>query len=696
MRKNLWWRSAVATAAALCLSAGTFTAPANAAADPMVRIAAVKASPARGGEQCPVSTVFSAAVTVKGTDRLTYRWIRSDGSKSAVKTVRAGAKVTLRERRSFTGSTRGWQAVQVLSPKKLISKRAYYTVSCGAGLRDVGVSGRPGQAPPAPTASAEATGDDYAGKCPAGGGTLRFTGRLTVSRVPAAVSYRWVDSDGGALGTERLWFSDASTRTVTSSRTFLTSQSGTRWIEILGPDGRVLSTSNRAPYRVACATDPTPPPVVVKAANPWVSPAGYQGSCTRPLQFTFHATLAVSKPAKVTYRWVRSDGTTVPGEIEIKGTDLTRDLTLAWPVADPSRTSGGSAWVEVTSPALARTEPVKFTIACVDISFSETKVASPAQPYTGACPVTVRTTATITVTGGPAVVWHYWKYPGTAATSERISGTRTYTRDWVENGTTTGSTAFAVATGDDYGHWKDSAPITWSVTCKGEEPAQLTVSKAAVTTWSREPGACTTANPYQLTAAATVTAPKGLTYPLTVTYRWRWDDGGYWQEEKLRFTEPGTQRAAHSWMTSKSHAAKVWLDVTGPAKVQGEPGEYSLTCNGKPPAPNTGGKVTSVTNPAITPSNHAGACPVDLKATATITVSAPTSVPVEYAWRFDNNTSSPTERITFPEGGPLTRTVEWKDWRAVQSTGGRVTGYLQVVAPNTAVSEPVTYSVTCT
>ncbi|MEV4161964.1 hypothetical protein [Nonomuraea dietziae] len=694
MRKDLWWRSVLSAAAALCLSTGVFAAPANAAAVPTVQIAAVKASPARSGGPCPASTVFSATVTVKGAARLTYRWIRSDGSRSVVKTVRAGARTTLRERRSFSGSARGWQAVQVLSPKKLVSRRAHYSVSCEAGPRDVSLSEAPGQAP-APTASAEVTGDGYAGRCPTGGGTLRFTGTIRVSRVPAAVSYRWVDSDGGALGTERLWFTGASTRAVGSSRTFLSSQSGTRWIEILGPDGRVLNTSNRAPYRVACAADPVPPPVVASVTNPWVTPAGYQGSCTRALQFTFHATLAVSQPAKVTYRWVRSDGTTVPGEIEIKGADLTRDLTLTWPVADPARTNGGSAWVEVTSPGHARTQPVKFAITCVDIDFSETKVVSPAQPYTGACPVTVRTTATITVTGGSALVWHSWKYPGTSVAVERVSGSRTYTRDWVETGTAKGSTALLVATADDYGHWKESAPITWSVTCKADEPGQVTVSRAAVTTWSGEPGACTTANPYQLTAAATVTAPKGLTYPLTATYRWRWDDGGYGQEEKLQFTEPGARRATHTWMTSRSHAASMWLDVTGPAKVLGAPGEYSLTCNGKPPTPNTGGKVMSVTSAAITPADHTGACPVDLRATATITVSAPTSVPVEYAWRFDNNTSSPTQQITFPEGGPLTRTVEWKDWRAIASTRGKVTGYLQVVAPNRAVSESVSYSVTC-
>ncbi|GAA2850079.1 hypothetical protein GCM10010517_07570 [Streptosporangium fragile] len=693
-----WWKVALTAITTLSLSAGALTGPAQAAA-PAVKVAAVKASPARYTGSCPASTVFSATVSVKGATRLTYRWVRSDGSKGAVKTVRAGASVTVRDQRTFTGTTRGWQAVQVLSPKKLTSKRAYFSVTCEGGPGDSVVVVRPKTEPAPPKASAEVTVSGSSGTCPTPGRTLTFTGTVRVSRVPAAVTYRWVDSDGGALGTERLWFSakDSTRRTVTSSRTFLAGQSGTRWIEILDPDGKVLSTSGKAPYRVTCTppSTPTPPPATATVSDLWVSPETYQGECVRPLEFTFKAVISASKATKVTYKWIRSDGTTVPGEADLRDGDLTKIISLPWQVADPTKVSGGSARVQITSPGNVTTAPVKFAITCVTLTISEAKVASPAQPYTGTCPVTVRTTATVTVTGGSAAVWYGWKYPGTSARAEVISGSKTFTMDWPVGATSTGSTAFHAATADGYnGTWKESAPITWSVTCKAAEPDGITVSEAKVTTWSRDPGPCTTQNPYQLTAAAMVTAPKGMTYPLTVSYRWRWDDGGYWHEEKLTFTEPGTQRAAHRWSASRSKAAKVWLEVLTPARVQGEAGEYSVTCDGKPPAPNPGGKILSVTNPTITPSAHTGPCPVDLKASATITVSAPISGPVEYVWQFDNDTSSPIQSVEFPSGGPLTKTVEWKNWRAVK-TSGKVTGYLQVLTPNTAVSEPVSYSVTC-
>lgn len=309
--------------------------------------------------------------------------------------------------------------------------------------------------------------------------------------------------------------------------------------------------------------------------------------------------------------------------------------------------------------------------------------------------MTVRTTATITVTGGSALVYYKWKSPDASTQSEVISGSKTFTRDWPVTATSTGTTAFSAVAAGDYGHWKESAPIDWSITCKAAEPDRIAVSQAEITMEGDKPGPCTAQNPYWLTARAMVTAPKGMTYPLTVSYRWRWDDGGYWHEEKLTFSGPGTQQASHQWSASRSKSAKLWLEVDSPAQVKGEPGEYSLTCDGKPPVPNPGGRILSVTNPAITPADYTGQCPVDLKATATITVSAPISEPVEYVWRFDDATSSPTQKVTFPSGGPLTKTVEWKDWRAVK-TSGKVTGYLQVLTPNTAVSERVSYSVTCT
>ncbi|MEV8631138.1 hypothetical protein AB0395_05720 [Streptosporangium sp. NPDC051023] len=483
----------------------------------------MRASPGSYSGPCPASVTFSADVAVRGAPTVRYRWVRGDGTRGPVTTVKAGAKVVrLKERRTFSGTARGWQAVQVLSPVKLTSRRADFSVSC-EGQKDI-----QGRKPSTgdrrgPKASAHVTVDGYSGPCTAPGRTLSFSGTFRVSRVPAAVSYRWVDSDGGAMDRQDLWFAakDSPQRSVGVSRTFLASASGTRWIEILDRDGRVLDTSNRAPYSVTCT--PTPVPATASVTGLKVTPAAFQGPCTAPVDVTFTADIAASKPTVVTYEWRRGDGTRVPGRWEFKDAgDLTRTVSLPWK-----------------------------------------------------------------------------------------------------------------------------------------------------------------------------TAPKGTSFPFDLTYRWRWADGGTWQQETVTITGPSAQRLLHSWYTSRSQAGRIFVDVLSPAQVRSEATEYSLTCDGRPPAPNTGGNVLSVTDPRITPSSHTGACPVNLKATATITVSAPTSQPVEYAWVFDNGTSSPVEKIDFPAGGPLTKTAVWDSWRAIKSSGP-VTGYLEILSPNRAASDPVSYSVTCT
>lgn len=693
MFSGSWWRPALTAVAALSLSAGLLAAPAQAAA-PSVVIGGVQASPARHAGSCPATVDFSATVAVKGASRVTYRWVRGDGTKGAVRTAKAGPKVKLRERRTFTRGTRGWQAVQVLSPRKLMSKRAYFSVTC-EGSSDVNTYRPPADAP-APRASAEVTGDAYSGPCAAPGRSLGFRGTIRVSRVPAAVSYRWVDSDGGPLGKEDLWFSakDSPRRAVSASRTFLASQSGTRWIEILSPSGKVLATSDRAPYSVTCTTPPAQPTASVTGLK--VDPAVFQGACAAPRTFTFTADIAASKPTTVTYEWLRSDGTKVPGEWEFKDAkDLTKTVSLAWQVADPSKTAGGSASIRLTSPGRSEAGPAKFTITCLSLSLSEEKVVSPLpQPYTGPCPVTVRTSVKATVTGGgPTPVEYYWRYPGTGIQRTDISGTTTLTRDWPEGSNASPTTNLLVRFPG--GPWIESRRIGWSITCKAAEPDTMTVSKPVITTWKRDGGECTIKNPYQVTAESSITAPKGMSFPFDVTYQWRWADGGYWHKENVKITGPGTRRVAHSWGTFRSQTGKVFVNVLTPTALKSETTEYAVTCDGKPPVPSTGGTVVSVTDAKITPSSHTGTCPVDLKAVATITVSAPTTEPVEYAWVFDNGTSSPTDQVDFPAGGPLTRTVVWDQWRAVK-TSGPVTGYLRTRTPNMAVSVPVTYSVTCT
>ncbi|MEV4189583.1 hypothetical protein AB0J28_49935 [Streptosporangium canum] len=205
-------------------------------------------------------------------------------------------------------------------------------------------------------------------------------------------------------------------------------------------------------------------------------------------------------------------------------------------MADPSKVTGGSASIRITLPGRSAVGPAKLTITCPSLALSEEKVVFPLpQPYTGPCPVTVRTSVKVTVTGGsgPTPVEYYWRYPGTGLQRADISGTTTLTRDWPEGRMPprppTCSSGSPAAPGSS------PSGSAGRITCKAAEPDTMTVSKPVITTWKRDGGECTIKNPYQVTADSLITAPKGMSFPFDVTYQWRWADGGYWHKENVSF-----------------------------------------------------------------------------------------------------------------------------------------------------------------
>lgn len=80
----------VLTAMASGLVATPAAATTPAPAKPAVSVSTPKASPQRHAGRCPVTVTFSAKVKLKARGKTTvaYRWLRGDGSKSKVKTVR--------------------------------------------------------------------------------------------------------------------------------------------------------------------------------------------------------------------------------------------------------------------------------------------------------------------------------------------------------------------------------------------------------------------------------------------------------------------------------------------------------------------------------------------------------------------------------------------------------------------------------
>ncbi|WP_431899421.1 hypothetical protein [Nonomuraea sp. bgisy101] len=311
------------------LLGGLLAPPAVAAPAVDVTVTKVKATPSKRSGACPTTLGFSATLAAKGRGTVRYRWVRGDGSKGAIRsfTVSGGRKVVVRDRLTFEESVTGWQAVEVLGRAGL-SRKAHFSVRCDgpAQLYDA-THLLPARAsgPLVAAADVDVTPPAYNGVCPA---IVRFTGTVQVSRTPARVAYRWVDSAQGEGPVEYLDFPAGGPRLrqVTLPLTVGSSTSGWKAIQVTaGHD------SGRAAYQVTCTgvspepgpgstprptqstpgpkpTEPPKPKPVVTI--PEMSPGDYEGTCTAPVQYNAwgHLQLPAGPAVTITYWWIL-DGT---------------------------------------------------------------------------------------------------------------------------------------------------------------------------------------------------------------------------------------------------------------------------------------------------------------------------------------------------------------------------------------------------
>ena len=87
----------------------------------------------------------------------------------------------------------------------------------------------------------------------------------------------------------------------------------------------------------------------------------YTGPC--PLNVDFLATIFVSRPAKVEYRWERSDGTVGPREfVDIRGSG--KGVTTTWRVGSPRRSFSVGERLRVLAPNAAASDWATVKIKC--------------------------------------------------------------------------------------------------------------------------------------------------------------------------------------------------------------------------------------------------------------------------------------------------------------------------------------------
>ncbi|GGT15625.1 hypothetical protein GCM10010176_070410 [Nonomuraea spiralis] len=378
-------------AAPPALAAAPAAAPAAvSAAAPVTSVTRVKAGPATWSGECPTTVAFSATLAAKGKGTVRYRWVRGDGSKSAIRSFRvAGArKVVVRDRQTFDRDTTGWQAVEVLG-KRGLSAKARFRVSCeGSPRRYDVVNPLPAQPdrPLVAAASVQASPPRYDGRCPTG---VTFTATIQVSRTPAKVGYRWIDSATGEGPVEWAYFAadGPRSRQVTLPLSVGTSTAGWKSVRILNPGGH---DSGRASYEVNCGTTPSPQPTNTPSPTPTTSstpkptttseppaqqpqaaitaltPGDYEGYCDEPIayQATGRITLPAGPAAAVGYWWTLDGAEWQHQTVSFPaGTQpRSQDVTAAWSF-DQAK-NGSHKLALTTQPGAAQAAERTFALSC--------------------------------------------------------------------------------------------------------------------------------------------------------------------------------------------------------------------------------------------------------------------------------------------------------------------------------------------
>ncbi|MEV8636015.1 hypothetical protein AB0395_30595 [Streptosporangium sp. NPDC051023] len=395
---------------------------------PAVSAGTPKASPAHYEGRCPAKVTFSSTIKVKAVAAKTtvaYRWLRGDGSKSQVKTLVLKGKgvkgVTVKESTTFKGDVKGWQALQVLSPRAATSRKGYFEVSCGGG-NDEG----DGKDVIQNSVGARVWVDE--GNCEAA-----LIGRISASN-PTWVHYRWV-VNGDVVDRDAVRVNgSAKVVHVIKPRHNL---SGWAVLEIVDPDH---SSSNRVGFRIWCKDES---PKVTASVS---APDAYTGTC--PVSRTFTGTIGVSEGrGTVKYRWIRDGVAGAWQDIFFDGRGYqTRTVTDSWS-ASASGTSkraielyGGSTTGTVEGKVTCQAAPeVKSWVVGESVSATQTA---------GTCPA-----ATLSGTGqiyasGATTVNYRWTVDGVTVSSGPLvfteAGTKTVTFTKATNGTHGGSAKLAI------------------------------------------------------------------------------------------------------------------------------------------------------------------------------------------------------------------------------------------------------------
>ncbi|MEV5413987.1 hypothetical protein AB0K60_34790 [Thermopolyspora sp. NPDC052614] len=361
------------------------------------------ASPKHFKGECPVDVTFTSKikVKVKGKTTVAYRWLHGDGSKSKVKTLTLRGKgtkyVTVKEKSTFKEDVKGWQALQVLEPRKTTTKKGYFSVSCAPSFRDEV------ERPSFVTASVDVP--DFSGVCTPYS-KVTAEGLIRVGK-PTWVKYRWIHNgevvDDGAIkvyGAKKVYYTFHPRH----------SHKGSVKLDIVRPRHGDDDTDF---YTVWCKR-PVERDEPVKAWASASGAGGYVGAC--PVERTFTGTVSANGRAVVKYRWA---GPNYNGPVQT--VFFGKHGPKARSVSDAvTFTESGVAkrWIEILDP----------NHAVSNVAVASVKCTKPAPPQAKVTDVDVSASADNTTCANG-------KAPGVSVSGTiAVSGPTKVTYSWVVNG----------------------------------------------------------------------------------------------------------------------------------------------------------------------------------------------------------------------------------------------------------------------
>jgi len=89
---------------------------------------------------CDKTFTFKGAIKTDGAAKVTYTWIRSDQAKGPNLTLTftaAGTKPVSNDTWDIAQSYKGWEAIEIISPVKMTSIHAAFTLNCSTGVKKV-------------------------------------------------------------------------------------------------------------------------------------------------------------------------------------------------------------------------------------------------------------------------------------------------------------------------------------------------------------------------------------------------------------------------------------------------------------------------------------------------------------------------------------------------------------------------------